>query len=164
MALRRLGVATTEDIADYFRIHPSKISNAIENDPDVLSVEVDFWPGRAWTYEDLLDSRMVEIPDTVIPLSPFDSLIWYRPRLSRIFGVDYVLEAYKPPAKRQCGYFGMPVLARDQIVGRVALRKAKGGLHVEASQAISTGAEKAVLRAAEQAATWADATLIDSSE
>ena len=52
-------------------------------------------------------------------LSPFDSLIWYRERLERLFGLRHRLEAYTPKEKRTYGYFAMPVLAGTRIVGLV---------------------------------------------
>ena len=52
-------------------------------------------------------------------LSPFDSLIWYRDRLERLFDVRHRLEAYTPKEKRIYGYFAMPVLDGTRIVGLV---------------------------------------------
>ena len=52
-------------------------------------------------------------------LSPFDSLLWYRERVERLFGLRHRLEAYTPKAKRIYGYFAMPVLDGTRIVGLV---------------------------------------------
>ena len=52
-------------------------------------------------------------------LSPFDSLIWYRERLERLFGLRHRLEAYTPKEKRLYGYFAMPVLDGTRMVGLV---------------------------------------------
>jgi uncharacterized protein YcaQ len=52
-------------------------------------------------------------------LSPFDRLIHDRVRAERIFGFEYILEMYKPEDKRRWGYFALPVLHGDQLVGKL---------------------------------------------
>jgi uncharacterized protein YcaQ len=67
-------------------------------------------------------------------LSPFDRLIHDRKRTIEIFDFDYQLEMYKPAAKRQWGYFALPILYADRLVGKLdatADRKA-GILRVDA--------------------------------
>jgi uncharacterized protein YcaQ len=52
-------------------------------------------------------------------LSPFDRLIHDRVRAEQLFGFDYILEMYKPKDKRRWGYFALPVLHGDQLVGKL---------------------------------------------
>lgn len=55
----------------------------------------------------------------VAVLSPFDRLIHDRKRMDELFGFDYQLEMFKPVAKRRWGYFALPILAGDQLVGKL---------------------------------------------
>ena len=67
-------------------------------------------------------------------LSPFDNLLWDRPFASRLFGFDHLIEVYKKEHERRYGYYVLPFLRRDRIVGRVDLKseRADGELVVKA--------------------------------
>jgi uncharacterized protein YcaQ len=52
-------------------------------------------------------------------LSPFDRLVYDRVRAEELFGFEYTLEMYKPPAKRRWGYFALPILHNDRLVGNI---------------------------------------------
>jgi uncharacterized protein YcaQ len=52
-------------------------------------------------------------------LAPFDSLLWYRDRVSRLFGFDYRIEVYTPGPKRVHGYYTLPILHHGQLIGRI---------------------------------------------
>lgn len=157
VALDALGVATSDDVADYFRLPHARVREHLRAHADP-PVRVQGWPGPAW----LGSAAGGEPPldhGRCTPLSPFDSLVWHRPRTARLFGVDYRLEAYKPAARRECGYFGMPVLVGTEIVGRVALRTARPTTRVEGRQLVAGHDVEHLDRAARTAAAWAGAVL-----
>jgi len=52
-------------------------------------------------------------------LSPFDRLVHDRTRTEELFGFEYTLEMYKPAAKRRWGYFALPILHGDRLVGKL---------------------------------------------
>lgn len=135
LAIEALGIATTDDVADYFRLPARSVARHLEALPGIQPARVEGWTEPAWITEQALDCPLLD-EDACTPLSPFDSLLWYRPRMRRLFGVEYLLEAYKPAVKRECGYFGMPVLAGDRIVGRLAVRVSKSMAVIEGHQLI----------------------------
>ena len=55
-------------------------------------------------------------------LSPFDRLLHDRKRMTEVFEFDYVLEMYKPAAKRRWGYYALPILYGDRLVGKLDAR------------------------------------------
>ena len=69
--------------------------------------------------------------ETVRFLSPFDPLIWDRKRFEHFWDWQYRFEAYTPATKRQLGYYAMPMLWRDDIIGWVTIENQQGNLIVE---------------------------------
>jgi uncharacterized protein len=160
LSLQALGVGTAADVADYFRLPKPAVAAALHETPDAELVAVEGWSEPAWISAAAAQQASLD-DDACTPLSPFDSLVWHRPRARRLFGIDYVLEAYKPAAARECGYFGMPVLAGTEIIGRIALRASNGVAHVEGQQLIDGHDLDRLWRAAHTAAAWAHARLTE---
>ena len=73
-------------------------------------------------------------PSAAVLLSPFDNLLWDRPFARRVLGFDHLIEVYKPLPQRQYGYYVMPFLWRDRIVGRADIKseRAEGTLVLKA--------------------------------
>ena len=105
----------------------STLQRAIERLPNA---EVDgvrwFWP----VGEDPC-ARRWKVPEAVRLLAPFDPVVWDRDRFERLWGWAYRFEAYTPPAKRVRGYYAMPVVWRDQVVGWGNLSVGDGRLQAE---------------------------------
>ncbi|MFG3038425.1 winged helix-turn-helix domain-containing protein [Streptomyces sp. NPDC048330] len=147
-----LGVGTRADIADYHRIKAEQFDAAVEAS-GLVPVTVAGWGKPAWADPAALAAEPRGRHRTTL-LSPFDSLIWERPRTERIFGFTHRLEAYVPKQKRVHGYFAMPVLAGGRLVGRVD--PAREGRTLVARQVTLDGpkAVPAVARALREAAEW----------
>lgn len=125
---RVLGVATADDLADYLRIHKKLATQAL---PDTMlePVGVQGWKTPAWAHPEALSAMDTPV-SSVRFVGPFDNLIWYRKRLTRLFGFDHTLEAYKPAAKRVYGYYAMPLLHGTRLVGRADCKTSGTELHL----------------------------------
>jgi uncharacterized protein len=90
-------------------------------------------------------------------LSPFDRLIHDRKRMIELFGFDYQLEMYKPAAKRRWGYFALPILYGDRLVGKLDATADRGVLRVDAihhDEPFTAAMTDAVDREIEDLARW----------
>jgi uncharacterized protein YcaQ len=131
-AAAALGVGTEADIRDYFRLAAGQAKPAIAKlvaDGELERVDVDGWSASAY----LLAGQTIPRRDRgTALLCPFDPLIFFRPRVQRLFEFHYRIEIYTPARKRQYGYYVWPFLLDGELVGRVDLKadRAADALHV----------------------------------
>jgi len=83
---------------------------------------------------------------TVRLLAPFDPVVWDRARFEHLWGWPYRFEAYVPPAKRVRGYYSLPLLWGEQVVGWANARVAAGVLDVDVGFATTRPRERAFTR------------------
>ncbi|MCA6094594.1 winged helix DNA-binding domain-containing protein [Streptomyces sp. SCA3-4] len=147
-----MGVATRADLADYHRLKGAQV-DAVIADTGLVPVEVEGWAKPAWADPAALAEAPRGRHRTTL-LSPFDSLIWDRPRTERLFGFTHRLEAYVPKARRVHGYFAMPLLTGGRLAGRVD--PAREGSTLVARQVSMAGpsAVEPMARALWEAAGW----------
>ena len=121
-AANHLGVASTEDLIDYFRLPKIEgrrhVMDLVERE-ELLPVQVEGWDRTAYLPA---SAKIRDETSKSILLSPFDPLVWFRPRAQRLFNFKYRLEIYVPAAKRVHGYYVLPFLHANQLCARVDVK------------------------------------------
>jgi uncharacterized protein len=121
-ALRSHGIGTAKDIADYYRLYVATTARLLEElveAGEAEKVAVEGWKAPAYLATGARIPRRIE---TAALLSPFDPVVWERDRALRMFGFHYRIEIYTPAPKRIFGYYTLPALVDDQVVGRIDLK------------------------------------------
>ena len=121
-AAAALGVGTLQDLADYYRMSAREAAPLVQNlvsAGELSPVAVEGWNEMAYLSAHARLPR--EIKGASL-LSPFDPVVWFRPRAERLFGFHYRIEIYVPASKRRWGYYVLPFRVGDRIVGRVDLK------------------------------------------
>jgi uncharacterized protein YcaQ len=122
LAARHHGVGTLEDLTDYHRQKnaPCKpLVRELVEEGRLLDASVEGWNRPALLHPDAVTPRRVEARAL---LTPFDPVVWNRDRAHRLFDFDYKIEIYVPKPKRRYGYYVLPFLLGDRLVGRVDLK------------------------------------------
>ncbi|MDA3033180.1 MAG: winged helix DNA-binding domain-containing protein [Actinomycetota bacterium] len=122
LAARHHGVGTLADLTDYYRLKMSRsrpLMNELVEDGRMLQVEVEGWSTSGYLHPAAKQPRQISARAL---LSPFDPVVWCRDRAERLFGFHYRIESYVPEPKRQYGYYVLPFLLGDELVGRIDLK------------------------------------------
>jgi uncharacterized protein YcaQ len=178
-SLRALGVATERHITEYFtqNRYPglSSVLAELESAGHIVKVRIQDedgeLPGTWFIHTDFLPMieqlAVIWEPRTTL-LSPFDNLICNRRRTQLLFDFSYQSEIYTPKDKRRFGYYVMPLLHGDQLIGRIdpALNRAQrtlviNAIHTEPNVPITSEMGHAVTNAIQELARFLNAKEIN---
>ena len=131
-AAESFGIGAAPDLVDYYRLpkRPAKqrLGELVENG-ELIEVAVEGWPCPAYLHPRAVQPRSI---DACTFVSPFDPVVWFRELGERLFDFEYKIEIYVPADRRRYGYYVLPFLLGDRIVGRCDLKtdRAEGVLRV----------------------------------
>ena len=109
------GVATASDLADYYRQKPTTVKPLITElveEGELRTVAVDGWTEKAFIHR---GAKLPKQLHATALLSPFDSLVWCRPRNERLFDFHYRIEIYTPKENRKFGYYVLPFMMNGEM-------------------------------------------------
>ncbi|RQP11639.1 MAG: winged helix-turn-helix domain-containing protein [Microbacteriaceae bacterium] len=156
---RAHGIGTLSDLADYYRLKTADAKPALARLVDegvVRPVTVPGWTKQAYLHRDARIPRRIA---TTALLSPFDPVVWKRERALRMFGFHYRIEIYTPAPKRVYGYYTLPVLVDDALVGRIDLKndRKRGVLRVQSAwreEGVPDAVAERIVPALRELAAW----------
>jgi uncharacterized protein len=122
IAARGHGIATVADLADYFRMPVRDARKPVAElaaAGELIETRVEGWREPGWLHP---KARPLKRTDAAALLSPFDPVVWFRPRLARLFQFDHRFEIFVPEPKRRWGCYVLPFLMGDRLVARVDLK------------------------------------------
>jgi hypothetical protein len=145
LAAKAYGIGTGGDLAGYFnvddwrdRLPPGppwerpqglegrrskpivkRLISELVEDRQLLPARVEGWTEQAYVHP---GARVPKTVNARALVTPFDSLVWDRGRLERLFGMKYSIEIYLPPQKRVYGYYVCPFLLGDTLVARCDIK------------------------------------------
>jgi uncharacterized protein YcaQ len=122
LAAKYHGVGTLRDLTDYHRMKQAscvELAAELVEEGRLVPAEVRDWSRPAYAHPDAVSPRRITARAL---LSPFDPVVWNRERVERLFGFHYRIEIYTPAPRRQYGYYVLPFLLGDELVGRVDLK------------------------------------------
>jgi uncharacterized protein len=121
-AARSHGIGTAKDLFDYYRLKQETGKPALRDLVDsgeLIPVDVAGWKEQAYLHREVRIRRKMT---AAAFLSPFDPVVWERNRALRMFNFHYRIEIYTPEPKRIFGYYSLPILIDDALVGRIDLK------------------------------------------
>jgi uncharacterized protein YcaQ len=168
-SVRALGVAQARWIADYYRLKPSVTDRELAPlvaSGALLAVQVADWKVPAYVHPEHADLLAQAVQGKLrgthtALLSPFDPVVWDRPRAQALFGFEYTIECYVPAPKRAYGYYVLPILHRGRLIGRLDAKAHRSdgvfeikALFLEAEVGPTQSLLRAVAKAIAATARW----------